>query len=225
MKHYALYFILLAIILMSCNKEKRLALNAKDPNMNLKNLKVGQQFYYVLLEGEEYGKLSASTYEYTGDTLKVEVMEKNKNGYVLSEKITEGSAIRSSTDEYNWGEDEFKNIWRVRNDSLVIEGYNEDYVNSYFLGPRGLSLKEFTEEVKSPDWRALHYFSEGAELFVKDYSLLGSLYERLNVRIDNRATVFDGPSVTTAYSKEHGIVKVIIYATQTNLGHSWDRIK
>ena len=94
MKQYALYFILLAIVLISCNKEKRLALNAKDPNMNLGNLKVGQQFYYILSRDVEYGKLSAGTAEYTGDTLKVEVMEKNKNEYVLSEKITAGSAIK-----------------------------------------------------------------------------------------------------------------------------------
>ena len=113
----------------------------------------------------------------------------------------------------------------MRNDSLLIKGYKEDYVSSYFLGDRGLSLIEFTKEVQSPNWRALHYFSEGAELYVTDYSLLGHFYEQLNVRINNRATVFDGPSITTAYSKEHGIVKVIIYAAQTNSGQSWDRVK
>ncbi|MFK7984170.1 MAG: hypothetical protein AB8G86_29620 [Saprospiraceae bacterium] len=76
-----------------------------DSNMNLGNLKVGQKFYYLLAKGDIYEPLSGGNHEYTRDTLEVTVIEKVKNGHLLSEKFTDGSPAKLANE--NWAEDEF----------------------------------------------------------------------------------------------------------------------
>lgn len=222
MKQFSFYLMLL--LLISCNKEDNIALNAMDPNMNLENLKVGQKFHYLLASGEGYEPLSGGNYEYTGDTLVVTVIKKVNNGYLLSEKLTDGSPIKL-TSQY-WEEDDYQNIWKVRNDSIVIEDYQNSFSFSQFMVHKSLPLQAFTDgeiEFGGKGFTYSHY--KNAELYVKDYSLLDNTYDQLNVKVFNSGTTSDGPGITTVYSKEHGLVKIIAYDSMANLGSSWNRIK
>lgn len=219
-----LSFYLLPLLFISCNKEDNVALNSMDPNMNLENLKVGQKFFFLLAKGDTYEPLSGGNHEYTGDTLEIAVIKKVNNGHLLSEKFTDGSPAKLANE--SWTEDEFQNIWQVRNDSIVIEAYQDSYLSSHLMAHKSLPLQAFTEKEIQFEGRGFRSGgTEIAELFVKNYSLLGNTYDQLNVNVNNWGTVVDGPGLTTAYSKAHGIVKFIVFFPMTRDGHSWNRIR
>lgn len=69
----------------------------------------------------------------------------------------------------------------------------------------------------------MYYFI--SELSVKNYSFLGKVYDQLNVQVNNWGTIVDAPGTTSVYSKEHGIVKKIVYTPWKGTGYSWSRVR
>jgi hypothetical protein len=57
---------------------------------------------------------------------------------------------------------------------------------------------------------------------VLDYEQFGTVYDRLNVIVDDRGMQVDGPGVTLLYSREAGFVRTSLASWWTQEGTGWD---
>ncbi|MEM6806109.1 MAG: hypothetical protein AAF696_32225, partial [Bacteroidota bacterium] len=64
------------------------------------NLKKGQKYRYVLFTVKDYFSQDTIDYEYTGDTLELEVLEVRDLTYWVSEKFTDGSSMKTFKTDY-----------------------------------------------------------------------------------------------------------------------------
>lgn len=226
MKKFICYLLLLSLI--ACNKDESTK-KSESQVMDLENLAVGQKFQFILFTAESYFDEDNNAFQYTGDTLEVEVIEKNNDTYSLSERFTEGSAIHTNSENYYWGDPalEYVNAWTIENGVLKVQDNNNDFfLDSHLMFAQELPLFEFNEkEVEVNGWKTTHNYTElNAELFIKDFDLKGISYDRLNVAINNAAMAGDGPGNTTFYSNKHGIVRTSKYSAWTGAGFGWDKI-
>ncbi len=88
MKNAFLILILLFIGLLSCTKDEMHVDDTGFKNMDFDNLEIGDVFRYILLNGESIWDENNSNFNYTGDTLEVEVVDIQNGKYVVSESIS-----------------------------------------------------------------------------------------------------------------------------------------
>ncbi|MCP3932892.1 MAG: hypothetical protein GY705_27790 [Bacteroidetes bacterium] len=225
MKNAFLILILLFIGIFSCTKDEMHVDDTGFKNMDFDNLEIGDVFRYILLNGESIWDENNSNFNYTGDTLEVEVVDIQNGKYVVSESITAHSSY--------WLKDSVcTNFWVIRNDSLIIESNdNNQFLQSHlffnFFCINSLPLIEFTEnEVTITGWKTSKLFSANDDdLFTENFTLLGNTYERSNVFICTWPMAFDGPGSTYVYNRENGIIRTSTYSAWTGEGHGWDRIE
>lgn len=120
MKNHLFLFTL--VLIFSCSPDLVLPEKAEFNVMNLENMDAGQKFYYILLLGESYRDGTGEEYRYTGDTLEVEILGKSDDGYVIAERITEGSHMKTTGKNYYWENNDttYINNWYVKNGSLKV---------------------------------------------------------------------------------------------------------
>lgn len=189
---------------------------------------VGQRSIYIGFEGESYWSQedSACCWNFTTDTLLVEITEKTSNGFVVNETLIRESGGRYSTliDTTN----DYEML--VQNDTLVIASTVLVGTRSFLFGTSPFSggftfpLTDFTDfEVYIWGWRTSHpkkgCYQEG---FVEDYQGLARTYDRLHVVIDNCAMMVDGPGYTWIYSRQAGIVRTFTVSAWFGNGWGWE---
>jgi len=214
--------------------------------MNLTNFEEGQEFKYILLEGFDY-RGETDQFSYTGDTLILKVLETLNDSVLISERITEHSSMKKTTNHpytnfHSWPEMKdqvFTNYWIIRNDSLIFEGSEGKAFSSHLItdiwwlrNGRNLSLKVFAgQQVEITGWKTSYQYpytepsQVELELFAINYELFNKNYDHLNILIDNAALAGDASGKTTVYSKQHGIVKTSNYFTFPHIGIGWDRLE
>lgn len=117
------YFLLFALVLIfSCTEDLETIAEVDNNIMNLENLQVGQKFYYELLMADSYRNGSGEGFWYTGDTLELEVVDDFFGIYTISEKITDGSRMKNTGEDYYGSKRDstFINTWSIRNDTLFV---------------------------------------------------------------------------------------------------------
>lgn len=228
------YLLPILLAFIACSKGDDSIPEVKEPfvsiPMDLTNLQTGQKFRYVLLTGDNYRSVDGENYAYTGDTLELEVLQSEPGRYLVSERITQMSNMKTDTSIYYWrGENTvYANYWVIRNDSLIIETDKDYFYNSHLLPmyEPNLSLNDFvTQEVQINGWKtSANYIEYNAGLFTLGFNLFGETYDRLNVYINNEHMQYDANGFTTVYSIEHGIIRTSEYTWWTQEGYGWDKL-
>lgn len=229
-------FILLSIILLlsACSKPEPHTQNiTTNPPVNmlgLDELEIGDEFYYQLFILEDYWDETNSNFEYTKDTLVLEVCGINDGKFVISERLTANSAIFNDPDNiYYWNADTiFTNYWILQNDSLLFEqkGNNTFFSHLFLNQPRPLSLSEFsTNETEIVGWRIIETGNWDQEYFVLNGEIGGFTYPFMNVFVDNYGTALDGPGFMYFYNRPEGILRTATYSSWTGTGFGWERIQ
>ncbi len=241
----ALCLTVLFFFLNSCQQSEIDQPVIPSVNMSLPDLEVGDVFFYILLEGESYIDQDNFNFKYTGDTLKVEVIGKENDKYVVSESITLHSNMMESEINYYSNKNlVYSSYWSFRNNFLVLEiivhelsgshlffGLTTYYSTNYFSGQFDnilLTLQEFNEnEVSIKGWKTTSgpLWDCTVGLFTKSFSLLGIHYERANVAVFNCAMNVDGNGQTYVYNRENLIIRTSSYEERSSKGLGWDRIK
>ena len=244
------YFFALSLFIMSCKNDDDIVVDETETEtetevdevdeaqmFNFETLEVGQTFQFSLLFGElYYDNEEKELYEYTGDTLEIELLEIQGNIFTFSERILPTSAIFDSADDYYWmGRDSvYTNDWVIENDSLKIQAADGEFdirSHLFFFGnfwERGvfIPLNDFnTESTAIEGWKTAEDFCEcNMDLYTVNFSLFKTEYDRLNVAIRDEPMAGDGNGNTYLYSKNDGIVRSTHYSAWTGRGFGWDRI-
>lgn len=236
MKNTLILLSLLSLsIFTACEKEDHQDILPEVPtelltgSLNFSDWEIGDKFSYVMLSGEGYWDSNPS-FEYTGDTLICEVIDKKENEFVVKESLSRNSSIFTAPEPYYYNADSiFINNWSVVEDELYIipTGINNYFRSHLFYREYvPIALNEFVEEkIEINSWITDYNSTDfNKELYAEDFTLLGQSYDRLNVVVNNEAMAADGPGFTYIYSKDHGIVRTTTVSPWFGTGIGWDRL-
>ncbi len=221
-------FLLLLILLTTtlfvpaCTRD---AVSSVDP-IRFDQLAVGQRSRYIGLDGENYRQGNGSEFVHSADTLVLEIVGQDAQGFQVNEVIHYGAG--SSNWNSHSRDSTYSYYLTVTNDTLHLVPNVTDYLRSrlfvYYSSSDGLPLAEFADpKVDIKGWKADFPFCACRETgFTKKYRLFGKKYPRLNVLMDNTAMQTDGLGHTYVYSAKEGLVKCALYNAWTADGYGWD---
>ena len=224
---YALAFAVL--VLGACkNDDEAIPTIPLPEDFRLADLQVGQQNRYVLLKGENYLDTENATFSYLNDTLVLEVISEDQTGFLVSERLTEGSA--SLNGEFNVAFAEstffFYLITDEENNKVRIQSTNERNRSRLFFTPDGdgLPLTQFEEPVvEIASWKTdLPNVQSMIEARVNDLRINERSYPTANVLLDNRDMRVSGVGHTHIYDINGGLIRSSRYNAQTGEGFGWD---
>jgi hypothetical protein len=218
------FIIGLVLGIAACTDPTADELNGYPEKIDFENPAVRQQSIYIGLEGESYWSRdeSAGCWNFTTDTLVVEITDKTSNGFVVCETL-----IREPGGRYSTLVDTSRDyVILIQNDTLVAP-YSMIEMRSFlfgdfpFLGSLFFPLSNFKDhQVYILGWRTSHpkdgCYQEG---YIENYQGLARTYKRLNVVIDNCAMMVDGPGYTWIYSRTAGMVRT--YTVSAWFGNGW----
>lgn len=223
MKRLLIFFPLLAL-LFSCKKDD--PYNVPDPVSNrirFDALAVGQVSRYIGLTGSY---LDNNYFEYSDDTLQLEIIAKDDKGYKVKETLRYVGYVSNWLD---WEKDSvFFYYLRIKDDTLFVKPANSTYLNSsiftYRISKFGFSLKKITSpEVEILGWKtSFPSWTDRYEGYTEGYTLFGKTYDHLNVIVENTPMESDGQGETYVFSKSAGIVRFSTYSPWTQKGYGWD---
>ena len=190
-------------------------------------LNVGQESSYVRFEGEDYRDTENLNFEYTPDTLVVQVVQATEGGYVFMEYLRPGSRGLVENDAF-YMPDSIRYLVSIVDDQLRVSGIDQLYHLSHLFWnyQEALPLEDTQEnEVDIRGWKTSLPFTELYRSgYVVDFQLFGKTYSRLNVVVDDTDMQVDGPGKTFLYSIEEGIVRSSSASAWTGHGWGWDRL-
>ncbi len=225
-----LLFLALLALLQSCKKDD--SQDAPQPQLvpnpiRFDALAIGQVSHYLCLNGHQYHPaIVNSPFEYTDDTLRLEIVAKDANGYKVAETLRYVGAVNDWIDSQM--DSTYYYYLRVSDDTLRFIPIGSPHVRSrivaFHAGRLGLPLQKIeSPQVDIKDWRTT--FPSGAdrwEGYTENYTLFGKTYDHLNVIVENSSMAFDGNGETYVFSKNHGIVRSSTYSWWTQSGYGWD---
>ena len=184
------------------------------------DLQVGQTSTYV----RQATTRGSQTYEPTGDTLTLRVVEKNADG-----SFTVEENLRAGSEQYSEAAPQQRYRVEVRSDSIFLSG--GDMTTSYLFDRLGqaLPLRNIDQnrvqaldfEVQLPQDSVSGVFAPG---FMREARVQDQIYDHLNVIKDISAMAFDGNGTAFFYSAENGLVQSIIYNGMAGMGSRWQLI-
>lgn len=229
MKHTFSLFVLAAAttLFSSCKKEAVPYNNINNPDkISFDNLAIGQKSTYLELIGEDYYNHSTENFVYTDDTLSLEIINQDANGFLVEERAHYTGTVS------NWLEHEKDSVYhyyfKVENDTLKIKPKNNPYLQSrifgYHVGQTGLPLAEYTNNtIAIQGWlTSVPYCECYHDGYTTNYTLFDETYDRLNVIVQDSPMALDGNGETYLWSKEHGLVRFVTYSWWTSTGHGWN---
>lgn len=222
--------LLFAIVLISCQKDEVDKVE-RPKQMDFTDLQVGDVFYFQLTEGKIH-PYQDEGWKYRDDTLKIEVIDKLGDKYLITETVTPHSAMLHTSENYFWYNYEgvVTNYWEIRNDSIFVEPDTAKYPKSYlmFYMREGLPFNPGPDavEVKQDGWLTDYPYTESDHnAYMQFIQLKENVFLDLTVAIRNSPMALDGPGSTYFYNKPDGILKTTYYNWWSREGIGWDRIK
>ncbi len=227
--------------MMSCNDDEEMV--KEDPveqgnqiqMFYFENLEVGQTFRFSLLSGERYfDNEQKSLFEYTGDTLEIELIAKSENDFTFTERILPTSAMFSNDDINYWmGKDSvYTHNWKIENDTLKVVPSDKTRFKSHLYfggnfweGGVFIPLDDFNNQSTTIEgWKTAEDFCQcNRDLYTENFSLFDVEYDRLNVAIRDEPMAGDAKGNTYLYNKTDGIVRSTHYSAWSGRGFGWDR--
>ena len=233
MKITTFYFILFlfCISLSSCadQKENEPEDYIEPVDVEFDNLDVGDVILYTYVTGQGHDTQSSEA-TYTGDTLKLTVLEEDNGEYIIQEEITPNSAIYDSETKYiSKYENKYEAFWEITEDSISISSRTpmEDFESHLFPKPKSFSFAKFTEyEADFEGCRTtVPYDDFHVSFFIENGTLHDILYPHLNGIMNYIPFILDGDGSTHIYNKESGFVRVTSTSAWTARVWGWDKIK
>jgi len=228
MKHTLISLAIASIALFSfCKKDNSCSEPQPVSNqIRFDALAVGQVSHYISLSGEEYYSNEFDNFQYLDDTLRLEIVGKDANGYKVKESL---HYVGDTHESLGWDKDSvFYYHLRISADTLRVLPIGASYLRSriftHELSQQGLPLKKITSpKVEILGWKtSLNYCECRQQGYAENYTLFGKTYDRLNVIVENSAMAWDGNGMTYAFSKGTGIVRFSTYGWWTQSGYGWD---
>jgi len=226
---------LCTLLLAACQKED-LTPNSQPPvkkgQIRFDQPEVGQQSRYVLFQGSRYADPQApDAWTYRSDTLIVEIVGQDDAGFLLEERLSEGSHARSADTAYLPHPDTvYRYYMQVETDSVHFFAGEGPFTVSHFfqgaLDSRKLPL-DFIAGPKTAfsGWKTdLPYCECYREAYAENSLILGQHYDHPNVIINNAATQHDALGFTYAYHLEGGLVRYYYVSWWFQSGQGWDRL-
>lgn len=222
--YYAVIF-LFVIFASSCSKDGDGLFSRSSKTIVFDKMKVGQKSQYVLLKGEDYKNPDNIIFEYAADTMVIEIVAEDENGFIAEEYLTAGSASLNGEYHVAFPENIFTYYFNIKDNQLTIVPINEREISRvFFLEDNSLPLeKNHDLEVSIEGWKtSLPYKAQYFMAHVKDYSLFDKAYDFLNVMINNEKMDENQPGYTHIYAPNVGLVRSSQYSPETNKGFGWD---
>lgn len=187
---------------------------------------VGQVSKYIGLAGEDYYSASYDQYEYSDDTLHLEIIAKDNNGYKVAESLHYVGDVHAWLDSEK--DSTYQYYIQVTNDTLRVIPIGPAYLRSrifgYHISQEGILLKKIeSPKVEILGWKTgFNYCECRQQGYTENYTLFGKTYDRLNVIVENSPMAWDGSGETYVFSKSFGIVRFSTYGWWTQSGYGWD---
>jgi len=218
---------LTVVLLNSCKKDCPLDVpNSVSDRIRFDFPAVGQVSQYIGLAGEMYYSNEYDQFEYADDTLRLEIVAKDNNGYKVAETL---HYVGDVHDWLDWEKDStFYYYLRVSQDSLRATPIGSPYLRSriftYQASQQGIPLKKIeSPKVEILGWKTSFNYCECRQQgYAENYTLFGHTYGHLNVIVENSFMAVDGPGETFVFSKPFGIVRFSTYGWWTQSGYGWD---
>lgn len=228
MRQPLFYLALFVSLLPSCKKENPLTdVPLTESNgIRFDYPAVGQVSQYLGLSGEMYYTNDYDQYEYSDDTLRLEIVGKDNNGYKVAETLHYVDEVHSWLDVEK--DSTYYYYLQISNDTLHLVSIGYPYLRSrifsYEVSGQGLPLKAITSpKVDILGWKTSFPYCECLQQgYTEHYTLFGQEYGRLNVIVENSPMAVDGAGSTYVFSKAFGIVRFSTYSWWTQSGYGWD---
>jgi hypothetical protein len=220
---------LVAILIpLSCDSPTKVGRKSSAPmrKIDFVKLEVGQESRYLGFVGEEYRIRQNLRFEYSGDTLVVEVIADTDSGFVFKDYLTPGSASRRGEGPIIRPDSVYHYMVRIVDDILEVGPYESRYYSTrLFMYYYGTLPMNQIEGVKAEiiSWvTSIPYCECYREGHVLKYRQLGNYYDRLNLLIDDQPMQIDANGHTFLYSKKWGFVRTSTASWWTQQGIGWD---
>ena len=218
------YFILLlsCVFIFSCNEDP-CCVEPIYTNEGITSLAIGDQIRYQRFLGEKYFDNDNFDFEYTNDTVILEVVNMDGRSIMFKEYLTEGSSI--TTEDYYYADSVFYNTWTWSIDSLIITPTNIDqpYNLSHIATDHRMPYARFDQEIDIKGWKTnISYHESYREGHDPIHTIKGKTFENLNVIIDNTPMQVDGPGSTIIYNSKYGVIRSVSYSWWTQSGQGFD---
>jgi len=213
------------LCLFSCKKEPIQIV--EETKVNFENPKVGNFSHYVLLQGENIRDRENHQFEYMKDTLRIEILDIDENGYLIEEKLTEGSASLNGENNVSFPSQTISYYLNISEKVISIQNLHPRIKSRLFFmadETEGLQTEKYEElEVEMESWKTSLPFQTNFQLaFLEDFELFGKMYPHLNVVINNDPMKEQLSGYTHIYSLEDGLVRSSSYSALTDKGFGWD---
>jgi hypothetical protein len=216
--------ILCLILLAACEKSGDNIIDENPVSSNIiqfTNLQVGQKSTYIKWATCGYNKPSETVFEATMDTLSIEILSKDDNGFLVKESLNQEtySCIKAPISYPQ----PFLFYLKQVGDSLMVKNkLSTDSRLSRLFSNKNLPLKPVTTNLKNlnkwllPELTADTYWGFN-ENIVRNTTNFG----KANVWWDGTSIVFDGPFRGLIYNNQNGIIAHIILGSQLPHGIIW----
>ena len=220
--------LLFVLVFGACKGDDEAAPAPVAADINLRYLEPGQQSRYVLLRGENYLDAQNGNYEYLADTLVLEVISEDEVGFLVSERLTPGSASLNGAFHVAFAESTFffYLIDDAETGQLRIQSTNERNRSRLFFTPDGdgLPMTQFEEPVVQMNgWKTdLPLVQSRIEARLNQYRFADQTFAAVNVLLDNRDMRAVGVGHTHLYAVDGPLLRSSRYSAQTGEGFGWD---
>lgn len=235
MRILQLSWIIVAVVCFtSCNKNN----TSIDPLASLGNiirfdeLEIGQTSKYIFFIGSDYTDLTKSNFLYYTDTLVVEIVDIDANGYLVKEYLTDNSASKTGASNVPFPDAEFSYYINVDGETaeptLKVDSQDSRLKTRLFQFSSQTTTSFALEDNEDMEidiiaWSTSQPLFDGIlEAYTKDLEILEQVFPRLNVFIDNRDIPFGAPGTANIYHKRYGLVRSVQYNAANGKGFGWD---
>jgi len=232
------FFGLFSILLASCTDpmsledDKIIKPHLHTGNINFENLQVGQRSAFMFFLGFNYKNPNDAFYCYTLDTLFMEIVDKDQDGFLIREYYSPNSRVFSpNLSRFNPSSVGYMPVeYRINIDNETVIFSQSHYLhrNSYLFGElkdASLPLREFAGlRFSSTDWTLGSQNLTTADVygFVTDFELMGVRYDRLNVRSLYSKQGYSYSTRIHAYDPEIGVVRTMNVDGYSGTCFGWD---
>lgn len=232
MKNFAL-FIIFSLPLFACRHEPNPFDGAKTDcetanRIQFANPKIGQLNRYLMYQAEGYLlEDSHQNFQYLPDTLLLEVVGEDSEGFIFREFFTAGSKplsdwqifVNYESDAINWHGKVEQDFFQVK----TGEFYHQKSRFLFFTDPR-LPLKKITENKTSIEgWKTkLKYCECDETAFAENFEQFGVYFPHLNIVKNDSWMQVDGPGTTYIFDPACTMAKILHVDWWTQKGYGFD---
>lgn len=190
--------------------------------------KIGQQTKFVLFRGEDIKDNANFSFEYLQDTLVLTIVGQDDNGFVIQEKLTDGSISLHGQNNVGYADETTEYYMYYEDSEVKFKRKGERYFNRVFFvaerAAKGLSLLPIMmPELQTKGWKTTMPFDKQYhDAMVKEHEQQDKIYEDLNVVIDNRPMQDNLPGFTHIYNDVDGLVRSFEYSDYDGKGYGWE---